>query len=79
MRLSDLNVGSTATIDGFFDDTPVESVSRFKALGFLHGAEVIVERHLPFGGPLVVNVGGCAFALERAASSCVRVVRGEAP
>lgn len=79
MWLSGLIAGSVATIVGFSDDTPPDFISRFRALGFLPGTDVHVERRLPFGGPLVVNIGGSSFALEREASACVRVATSGSP
>lgn len=77
MRLSDVMVGSTAIVEGFSDETPLDSAARFRALGFLQGAVVGVQRALPFGGPLVVSIGGGAFALERSASTFIQVTMSE--
>lgn len=76
LRLCDLTLGRAAKIVGFTADTPREAVDRFRALGFLEGADVTVKRLLPFGGPLVVAIGGSMFALERPASACVQVSDG---
>lgn len=73
MRISDLPTGSVATIVGFAEDTPLDTISRLRALGFILGTELTVQRRLPLGGPMVICLGGSAFALEPAASSCIHV------
>lgn len=76
MRISEILEGGTVTVTGFGGDADEESISRFRALGFVIGAVVFVERRLPFGGPIVVRVGGSSLALEIYAARFVRVSSG---
>lgn len=46
------------------------------SLGLLPGAEVRVEEEAPFGGPLLVEVGGARYALGRDVAAKI-LVRGE--
>jgi Fe2+ transport system protein FeoA len=76
VRLTELDPGRTAQVSGFADDSLPETTARFRALGFVVGSEVLVERRLPFGGPIVVRLGGGAFALDQDAAASVLVTKG---
>lgn len=50
------------------------------SLGLLPGAEIVVEEAAPFGGPLLVRVGGAQYALGRDVCAKIRVeVEQEGP
>ncbi len=76
MRISELKAGDAATVVGFDARTPPSTVDRFRALGFVVGTALVVERRLPFGGPMVVRLGGSAFSLEPEAAAFIDVTRG---
>jgi ferrous iron transport protein A len=46
---------------------------RLLEMGFAPGREVCVLRHLPFGGPLIVQAGTLVVALRHTEASCVWV------
>ncbi len=73
VTLFQIKSGQDAVISQFSSDATPELISRFRALGLVMGAIVTVERHLPFGGPVVVRFGGGAFALEPEAASLIHV------
>jgi ferrous iron transport protein A len=56
-------------------DITAESVVRERLLemGFAPGRKVRVLRHLPFGGPLIVQAGSLVVALRHTEASCVWV------
>jgi Fe2+ transport system protein FeoA len=63
-------------------DTPLEVVAladspigrRLATLGLEPGAPVIVQRRAPFGGPLLVALGGSRLALRPDEATAVSVV-----
>ncbi len=77
MNISVIKVGEEATVTEIDASADAEIILRLRALGLVVGATVIVERKLPFGGPIVVRFGGGAFALEPQAAKFVRVVLKE--
>lgn len=44
-----------------------------EGMGIVPGADVVVLRRAPFGGPLQVRVGEVTFALDRSLAALVRV------
>jgi len=74
--IADLSPGTSATVAGFAPGASVESISRFRALGFVVGTAIEIERRLPFGGPIVVRLGGAAFAIEPDAARQVAISLG---
>ena len=77
MFIADLAPGVAATVSGFATHAASETVTRFRALGFVIGTAIEVERKLPFDGPIVVRLGGAAFAIEPEAARQVTVLVGE--
>jgi len=71
--ITDLTAGSSAVVTGLATDATPETINRFRSLGFVTGSALLVERCLPFGGPIVLRLGGASFAIEPAAAKLVKV------
>ena len=50
-----------------------EQVERMVEMGFVRGAEVLVVRAAPLGGPILVEIGCCRLALHRCDARCIEV------
>ena len=44
------------------------------AMGFVPGARVTVEKRLPLGGPIIVNLKGTRIAIARSIGDALRMV-----
>lgn len=73
--LSDVPVGQTVRVEALLNlSAPLKA--RLTALGLVPGTELVVERRMPFGGPVVVRFADQRFALRRTDAGGI-VVRGE--
>jgi ferrous iron transport protein A len=74
-RLSDLPLGSVATVDSVDQRAPVDPIAeRLRDLGFVKGEPVRVVAAGPIGSdPLLVQVGFTRFALRQGEASRVLV------
>lgn len=72
MKLSQLNPGQTATIDGLYLlDTVVRK--KLMVMGVLPATEIRVVRRAPMGDPLQVEVRGVSIALRNAIAEKIEV------
>lgn len=74
MRLSDVEVGSTAVIQGV-NDPEGATAARLEHMGFLPGTLVRVERRAPMGDPTVYELRGYRLALRRESAEVIDVDR----
>lgn len=63
--LTDLAVGTVATIVGIADDAPASVALRLRHLGFREGNEVHAIRMAPLGDPTVYRILGYDMCLRR--------------
>ena len=79
-RLSDLPLGSAATVESVDQRLPVDPIAeRLRDLGFVSGEPVRIVATGPMGaGPLLVQIGFTRFALRQGEASrvLVHMVRG---
>ncbi|GAL14488.1 ferrous iron transport protein A [Vibrio astriarenae] len=72
MKLSQLNPGQTATVDGLNQlDTLVRK--KLMVMGLLPTTEIRVVRRAPMGDPLQVEVRGVSIALRNAIAEKIEV------
>lgn len=74
-KLSEFDLGGTATVIGVTDVQPGDAIARrLRDLGFVQGETVRVVARAALGGdPLVVQIGFTRFALRRAEAARVAV------
>lgn len=73
MLLSELKIGTFATIQGFAEG---DKAYRHKllSLGLTRGTEVFLERKAPLGDPLQIIVRGFSLSLRKEEARMIRVV-----
>jgi len=62
--LSDLEEGKSATIS-HLSSTDRDELCALLAMGFVPGSQVVVEKKVPMGGPLIVSLRGTKVAIAR--------------
>ena len=70
MTLSDVRIGSRATVVGFREDAPSR---RLLEMGFVPGTEVLVVRSAPLGDPIEYAVMGGRVAMRRTDAAMILV------
>ncbi len=75
-RLSDIQEGEAATISHLIARNK-EELCRVLAMGFIPGTRVVVERKLPMGGPIIVDLKGTRIAIARSIGESIRMTDGE--
>ena len=73
LRLSEVEEGRTATVSHLVSKNKDE-LCRTLAMGFVPGAKVTVEKKLPLGGPIIVNLKGTRIAIARSVGDALRMV-----
>lgn len=73
MRLSDLTIGTVATVAAIDPGAEPATLARLTTLGLVVGTPIAVERRLPMSGPIVLRFGGAVFALEHATANLISV------
>ncbi len=69
--LSDIEVGSTATVVRVHGDTPVSK--RLMEMGVVPGVVVRVVKTAPFGDPIQIRVRGYSLAIRRNEAQAIEV------
>ena len=72
-RLSDMAVGESATVSHLVSENRDE-LCRILAMGFVPGTRVTVEKKLPMGGPIIVDLKGTRIAIARNIGNVLRMV-----
>jgi DtxR family Mn-dependent transcriptional regulator len=72
-KLSEIEEGRTATVSHLVSKNK-EELCRILAMGFVPGARVTIEKRLPMGGPIIVNIKDTRIAIARAIGDALRVV-----
>ena len=75
-RLSDMAVGESATVSHLVSENRDE-LCRILAMGFVPGIRVTVEKKLPMGGPIIVDLKGTRIAIARNIGSVLRMADGK--
>ncbi|UCE81526.1 MAG: metal-dependent transcriptional regulator [Methanobacteriota archaeon] len=73
LKLSDVDEGRTATISHLVSKDKDE-LCRTLAMGLVPGATVTVEKKMPLGGPIIVNLKGTRVAIARSIGDALRMV-----
>ena len=73
LKLSDVEEGRTAIVSHLVSKSK-EELCRTLAMGFVPGARVTVEKRLPLGGPIIVNLKGTRIAIARSIGDALRMV-----
>ena len=73
VRLSDVKEGATAKISHLVARNK-EELCRVLAMGFIPGTLVAVEKKLPMGGPIIVNLKGTRVAIARSIGESLRMI-----
>lgn len=63
MVLSDLQIGSTATIINITAPLPIKQ--RFMDMGLVKGTSIYVEKLAPLGNPIQITVKGCSLCIRK--------------
>lgn len=71
MQLVEVKSGSLVRVVGFDATTSLEN--KLRQLGLMPGDQARVLRQAPFGGPLLIEVGGRSLALGRRIAARVLV------
>jgi DtxR family Mn-dependent transcriptional regulator len=72
VRLSEVEEGESATISHLAAKSK-EELCRVLAMGFVPGTRVVVEKRLPMGGPVIVNLKGTRIAIARDIGEALRL------
>jgi ferrous iron transport protein A len=72
MNLVDLEIGKTASIQGFSEKGNAQQARLF-SLGLVPGAKIRVVRTAPLGCPMQVKVGSTLLSIRRAEAEVVLV------
>lgn len=73
--LSDLELGATARVIGYRDDSAYSA--RLLRLGLIPGTRLKLQRVAPLGDPLEIRFRGYSLALRPAEASCLLLVEEE--
>lgn len=73
LKLSEIEEGRTATVSHLVSMNK-EELCRILAMGFVPGVRVAIEKRLPLGGPIIVNIKGTRIAIARAMGDVLRMV-----
>jgi DtxR family transcriptional regulator, Mn-dependent transcriptional regulator len=73
LKLSDIKEGRTATVSHLVSKNK-EELCRILAMGFVPGARVTIEKRLPMGGPIIVNIKDTRIAIARTIGDVLRMV-----
>lgn len=73
LKLSEVEEGRTATVSHLVSKNKDE-LCRTLAMGFVPGAKVTIEKKLPLGGPIIVNLKGTRIAIARSLGDGLRMV-----
>ena len=74
VRLSDLEEGKEAVVSHLVSKDR-EELCRILAMGFVPGAVLKVEKRLPMGGPIIVDLKGTRIAIARTIGETLHVTR----
>ena len=73
-RLSDMKEGEMAIVSHVVAKNK-EELCRVLAMGFIPGTRVVVEKRLPMGGPIIVNLKDTRIAIARSIGEALRMTR----
>ena len=74
VRLIDLKEGESAVVSHLTSDNKDE-LCKVLSMGFVPGSEVVVEKKVPMGGPLIVKLKGTRVAIAREIGDMLHMVR----
>lgn len=74
MTLWDLAKKKAALVKQIDNELDKQVIARLKEMGLSEGQTVQCVRRGPLGGPMVIQLGGSVFAIERALSSRIEII-----
>jgi DtxR family transcriptional regulator, Mn-dependent transcriptional regulator len=74
LRLSDMAEGERAVVSHLVSRSK-EELCRILAMGFVPGAPVVIEKRLPMGGPIIVDLKGMRIAVAREIGEALHVTQ----
>jgi DtxR family Mn-dependent transcriptional regulator len=74
LRLSDLEEGNDAVVSHLVSSNK-EELCRILAMGFVPGTTLRIEKKLPMGGPIIVDLKGSRIAIARSIGEALHVTR----